>query len=309
MLSGGFSGENLGKLLRESVPLVLSGSSVRSEVFVAPELWLIEVDGGQIGQVIRNLVLNAREAMPKEGIITLRAGNVVLGQGAGVMLPPGDYVQIEVADQGTGIPPEVLPKIFDPYFSTKMRGTDKGMGLGLTICHSVVKKHGGAITVGSSPAGTTFHVYLPASPRRSLDAKSSQGDNRLWRGRVLIMDDEPAMRTVMARMLEQMGCEVGLAADGESATELYRKARQDGRPFHVVILDLTVRGAMGGKEAARAVLASDSSARIVVMSGHSEDEVMRDYLQYGFKGALAKPFDRAALIAILERVSAEATNH
>ena len=298
---------DLGKLLRESVSLVLSGSSVRSELFVAPELWLAEVDGGQIGQVIRNLVLNAREAMPKGGVVTLRASNVVLGQGAGVTLPPGDFVQIEVADQGTGIPPEVLPKIFDPYFSTKMRGTDKGMVLWLTICHCVVKKHAGAITVGSSPAGTTFHVYLPASPRRSLDVKSSQGDNRGWRGRVLIMDDEPTMRTVMARMLKQMGCEVGLAADGESAMELYRKARQDGRQFDVVILDLTVRGAMGGKEAALALLASDPSARVVVMSGHSEDEVMRDYPQHGFKGALAKPFDRAALLDVLERVAESAT--
>ncbi len=296
---------DLGKLLRESFSLVLSGSSVRSEVFVAPELSLAEVDGGQIGQVIRNLVLNAREAMPKGGVVTLRASNVVLGQGTAA-LPPGDYVQIEVADQGTGIPPEVLPKIFDPYFSTKMRGTDKGMGLGLTICHSVVKKHAGAITVASSPTGTTFHVYLPASPRRNLDTKANQDDDRGWRGRVLIMDDEPTMRTVMARMLRQMGCEVGLAADGESAMELYRKARQDGRRFDVVILDLTVRGAMGGKEAARALLASNPSARIVVMSGHSEDEVMRDYPRHGFRGALAKPFDRATLLDVLERVAESA---
>ena len=296
---------DVGKLLRESVSLALSGSSIRSEVLVAQDLWLVEVDGGQVAQVVRNLVLNAREAMPNGGVITLRANNVVLGEAVGVMLPPGRYVQIEVADQGTGIPPEVLPKIFDPYFSTKIRGTNKGMGLGLTICHSVVKKHAGAITLSSSRLGTTFHVYLPACNRSSLDARSSDSNPSRWRGRVLVMDDEPTMRSVMARMFKQMGCEVGVATDGISALALYLEATQGGRPFDVVILDLTVRGAMGGKEAARALLATDPSVRVVVMSGHSEDEVMRDYSQYGFKGALAKPFDRATLVRTLDRVMSD----
>jgi CheY-like chemotaxis protein len=274
---------------------------VRSEVLVAVDLWLAEVDGAQIGQVIRNLVLNAREAMPSGGLVTLHAKNVALEQGLAGLLPAGDYVQIAVTDQGLGIPPDVLPKIFDPYFSTKTRGTDKGMGLGLTICHSVVKKHGGAMTVSSSPSGTTFHVYLPASGHGVPNTKPSEGHRGRLRGRVLVMDDEPTMRTVMARMLKQLGCEVGLATDGESAMALYLEAKRDARPFDVVILDLTVRGAMGGKDAARALLATEPLARIVVMSGHSEDEVLRDYSHHGFRGALAKPFDRATLIEVLER--------
>ena len=292
---------DLGRLVRESVPLALSGSSVRGEVLVAADLWLAEVDAGQISQVIRNLVLNAREAMPKGGQITLRASNLVLDPSSAVALPPGEYVQIEVSDQGTGIAPEVLSKIFDPYFSTKMRGTQKGMGLGLTICHSVVKRHGGAITVASSPAGTTFRVYVPALARHDLDGKSSKGARRAWKGRVLVMDDEPTIRAISERLLKQMGCEVGLAPDGERAVELYLKAKQDGRQFDVVLLDLTVRGGMGGKEAARALLSDDPDARVVVMSGHSEDQVMQDFAQHGIRGALAKPFDRAALIDVLAR--------
>jgi PAS domain S-box-containing protein len=291
---------DLGSLLQESMPLALSGSSVRGELVIAPDLWPADVNGGQIGQVIRNLVLNAREAMPNGGVVTLRAKNVALGPSSGVMLPAGDYVQIEVADQGTGILPEVLPKIFDPYFSTKTRGAQKGMGLGLTICHSVVKKHAGAITVGSSAAGTTFDVYLPASSRGGLGWKSTKDNNSTWRGRVLIMDDEPTLRARMGKVLEQVGCEVGLAADGERAISLYLDAKERGQPYDVVILDLTVRGAMGGRDAARALLVCDPSARILVMSGHSDDDVMRDYPKYGFVGALVKPFDRTSLLDRLD---------
>jgi PAS domain S-box-containing protein len=291
---------DLGKLLQESMPLALSGSSVRGELLIAPDLWPAHVNGGQIGQVIRNLVLNAREAMPNGGVVSLRAKNVVLGPSSGVMLPAGEYVQIEVVDHGAGILPEVLPKIFDPYFSTKTRGTQKGMGLGLTICHSVVKKHAGAITVSSNALGTTFDVYLPASSRGGLGWKPTQDDNRTWRGRVLVMDDEPTLRAVLGKALEQMGCQVGLAADGDSAVALYLGAKEQGRPYDVVLLDLTIRGGVGGREAARALLACDPSARLIVMSGHSEDDVMQDYPRYGFVGALVKPFDRTALLDLLE---------
>jgi PAS domain S-box-containing protein len=290
-------------LLRESVPLALSGSNVRSEILLAADLWRVEVDVGQMGQVIRNLVLNAREAMPSGGVVHLRAENVVLSPGHGPAIPPGEYVQIRVADQGCGIPPDVLPKIFDPYFSTKLRGTQKGMGLGLTICHSVVQKHAGAITVESSPAtGTVFHVLLPASRQLLAENRTARPEPGQRQGRILVMDDEQVVRTNLGRVLRQMGYQPELAADGATAVELYAKARQDGRCFDAVILDLTVRGAMGGRDAVQELRALDPAVRAVVMSGHSDDEVMQKYSQHGFKGALTKPFDREALLDVLARV-------
>jgi signal transduction histidine kinase/ActR/RegA family two-component response regulator len=294
---------DLGAVLREAVPLALSGSNVRSEITLAADLWRVEVDVGQIGQAIRNLVLNAREAMPSGGLVSLRAENLVLSPGRGPALPPGDYVEIRVADQGCGIAPDVLPKIFDPYFSTKLRGTQKGMGLGLTICHSVVQKHAGAITVESTlAAGTTFHVLLPASRQLLTQADTVRPETGQRQGRILVMDDEQVVRTNLGRVLKQMGYQPELAADGETAVELYAQAKQGGRCFDAAILDLTVRGAMGGREAVRALRALDPEVRAVVMSGHSDDEVMQEYSQYGFKGALTKPFDCEALLDVLSRV-------
>jgi CheY-like chemotaxis protein len=263
----------------------------------------VEVDVGQIGQVIRNLVLNAREAMPSGGVVSLRAENVALSPGHGPALPPGEYVQLGVADQGCGIAPDVLPKIFDPYFSTKLRGTQKGMGLGLTICHSVVQKHAGAITVESTPArGTIFHVFLPASRQLFTEAQPARPEPGLRQGRILVMDDEQVVRTNLGRVLKQMGYQPELAADGETAVELYARAKEAGRCFDAAILDLTVRGAMGGEEAVRALRVLDPTVRAVVMSGHSDNAVMQEYSQYGFKGALTKPFDRESLLNVLSRV-------
>jgi two-component system, cell cycle sensor histidine kinase and response regulator CckA len=294
---------DMGAVLKEAVPLALSGSNVRSEISLAADLWRVEVDVGQIGQVIRNLVLNAREAMPGGGVVSLRAENVVLSPGSSPALAPGEYVLIRVTDQGCGIAPEVLPKIFDPYFSTKLRGTQKGMGLGLTICHSVVQKHAGAITVESTQgAGTTFHVFLPASRRLPVQSEAVSALTGRRQGRILVMDDEQVVRTNLGRVLKQMGYEPELAEDGAMAVELYAQAKQGGRAFDAAILDLTVRGAMGGQEAVRALRAFDPAVRAVVMSGHSDDQVMQDYSQYGFKGALTKPFDRETLVSVLARV-------
>jgi PAS domain S-box-containing protein len=294
---------DLARLLRESVPLALSGSNILSEIFLAPDLWTAEVDAGQIGQVIRNLVLNAREAMANGGVVKLRAQNVILGPGSGQAVPPGEYVHIEVADQGSGIPPEVMPKIFDPYFSTKVRGEQKGMGLGLTICHSVVLKHRGAITVESrTTMGTVFHVYLPAMHRLSTAAQPIGRQRGKAQGRILVMDDEQTVRAVLGRILKQAGYDVEIVADGEAAVDLYHRAKQNGQRFDVVMLDLTVRGAMGGQDTIRALLALDPKVQAVVMSGHNEAEVMLEYGQHGFKAALSKPFSRGTLLEVLGQV-------
>ncbi|MCF7688192.1 MAG: transporter substrate-binding domain-containing protein [Cephaloticoccus sp.] len=285
---------DIGALLTDSLPLVLSGSNVRSELTVDPDLWTAEVDAGQIGQVIRNLVLNAREAMPKGGVITLRAGNVSLLSAQVPGLAAGDYVQITVSDHGEGIPPEKLAKIFDPYFSTKQRGPQKGMGLGLTICHSVVQKHRGAITVESVQGqGTTFQVYLPAMQEKPPERQMSTPpwpDSAPVARRILVMDDEPIIRQTLELTLGKMGHQVETANNGPDALRAYRQAKESGEPFDLVLLDLTIPGGMGGRETLAALRTYDADVTAVVMSGYTDDKVMRDFAANGFKDALPKPF-------------------
>jgi len=283
---------SLSQLIEDSVRPALSGSRVRCEFHLADDLWPAEVDAGQMGQVIRNVVLNAREAMPQGGVVSVRAENRVLGSHEHPSLPPGDYVRVSIADRGGGIAKEVLPKIFDPYFSTKQRGDQKGMGLGLTICHAIIQKHGGTIAVESAVGvGTTFHLYLPAS-RKLIAQETAPMPKVLPRpGRILVMDDEEGVRNVMGVSLQQMGHEVELVADGQKAVETYGSAKGQGRPFDAVILDLTVRAGVGGHEAIQALLKIDPAVKAIVMSGYANDPVVLEPERCGFNGALVKPFD------------------
>jgi CheY-like chemotaxis protein len=267
------------------------------------DLWRVEADSGQIGQVIRNLVLNAREAMPAGGMVRVTAENQVFKGETGISLPDGNFVTVSIADQGGGIAEEILPNIFDPYFSTKQRGEEKGMGLGLTICQSIVLKHGGRIRVSSKAGiGTTFSIDLPASDKlvqiekRKAPAVQSDG------GRILLMDDEEGLRKLYAAALKKSGYDVSLADNGEAATDLYKEAMAQGRPFDAVILDLTVRGGIGGLDAMKSLLAVDPDVRAVISSGYADDPAMMDHERYGFKGALAKPFGIAELREVLSRV-------
>lgn len=293
-------------LLETSVPLALSGSTVRSDLHVAPDLWNAEVDGGQIGQVIRNLVLNAREAMPKGGVVTLRAVNVRLQVDEVRALPAGDYLHITVADEGEGIAREKLARIFDPYFSTKQRGSQKGMGLGLTICHAVMRKHQGAITVESVVGrGTTFHLYLPAAEAKVVEHQESTPplpEPVREARRILAMDDEPVMRDSVQASLQKMGFECEVVADGEEAVRSYCRAREEGSPFDAVLLDLTIPGGMGGRETLARLRALDPAVWVAVMSGYTNDKVMSDYQALGFNAALSKPFTSAMLRSVLDQV-------
>ena len=293
----------LSELIQESVRPALSGSNVRCEFSLPEDLWAAEVDAGQIGQVIRNLVLNAREAMPLGGVVTVQAANVVMGARDLPSLLAGQYVRLSIADQGPGIAKDVLPKIFDPYFSTKQRGLQKGMGLGLTICHAVVQKHGGAIAVEFAlEAGITFHFYLLAILKLSGAEKAPPPAGVARAGQVLVMDDDAVVRKVVGMALQSMGHEVELTADGDAAVESYLKAKNLGRPFDVVILDLMVPAGMGGKETIQALLMIDPGVKAVLMSGYGEDPVVLEHERYGFKGALPKPFDHEKLQEILCRV-------
>jgi two-component system, cell cycle sensor histidine kinase and response regulator CckA len=288
-------------LVEESARAALSGSRVRCEFQLPDDLWWSEVDEGQVAQVVRNIVLNAREAMPEGGVISVLAENAVLVSHPS--LPPGNYIRMTIADQGPGIPGEVLPKIFDPYFSTKQRGSQKGMGLGLTICHAIVQKHGGAIDVESKTGiGTTFHIHFPACRAQPGPETVAAEVLQPRPGRVLLMDDEEGVREIVGALLQHMGHEVELVADGGKAVDAYVNARQQQRPFDAVILDLTVRGGVGGQEALRILLELDPAVKAIVMSGYAEDPAVLEPERYGFKGVLPKPFGAHDLRDVLNRV-------
>jgi PAS domain S-box-containing protein len=289
-------------LLQEQVPFTLRGSPVEWKHYPAPDLRMAEVDESQIGQVIRNIVLNAREAMPEGGTVSVTATNVESTSSTNLSLPPGDYVKVSFSDQGNGIPEDILPKIFDPYFSTKQRGTKKGMGLGLTICRSIIQKHGGAITVDTNLGqGTTFHVYLRAS-RETIPETPALHEVLPGTGRILVMDDEEMVRNIAGALLGRLGYKVELVENGDNALERYQAAKDSGQPFDAVLLDLTVRGGMGGKEAIRELLKINPAVKAIVCSGYDQDPVMQNHADYGFKASLTKPYLISDLSEILSKV-------
>jgi len=284
----------------------LSGSSVKSRFELPGNLWPVEADEVQLGQVLHNIILNARESMPAGGVISIRADNVVMEDGNRYQLKRGRYVMIQVRDHGRGIPREHMPRIFDPYFSTKDRGPYKGMGLGLAICYSIMKNHGGAIGVDSREGeGTVVSLYVPASekePPRQTCGTTPPASTPHRSGRILIMDDEELVKQVTGDMLMATGFEVDIARDGKEAIRKYEKALADNKPFDAVILDLTIPGGMGGEETLRALLAIDPDARAIVSSGYTNDPVVINYRKYGFMASLPKPYDMGRLQDVLNSV-------
>ncbi len=289
------------KLLRDATIFALTGSNARCEFSMSEDLWPVEMDEGQMTQVINNLVINAVKSMPKGGTIKVCAENATLGtEGTKQRLPleGGKYVKISIQDQGTGIPKEHLQKIFDPYFTTRK----KGSGLGLAISYSIIQKHHGYITAESeSGVGTTFHIFLPASEKEVLTEKSAKEIVRGEKGRVLIMDDEEIVRDVASGMLKHIGYEVEVAKDGAEAIALYRQAQESQVPFDVVILDLTVPGGMGGKETIEKLVQLDSQAKAIVSSGYSTDPVMSEFREYGFSSVLSKPYKIEELLEAVHK--------
>jgi len=290
-------------LIGKTVRLALSGTRTESELNLPGDLWSADVDPGQIGQVIQNLVLNAREAMSDAGVVSIRAENVGGKSGAEHSLPPGNYIRLFITDQGAGIPKEILPTIFDPYVSTKQRGNRKGMGLGLTICHSIIQRHGGAITVESNVGrGTTFKIHLPASSRPAPHNKKSPPKDPPRPGRLLVMDDDDGVRLSVGALLRSACHKVEMCADGAQAVTAFENARALKQPFDAVILDLTVRGGMGGLEALQTLRGIYPAVKAIVISGHANDPVMLNHEQHGFKAALTKPFNREELAETIARI-------
>ncbi|HAM52952.1 MAG TPA: hypothetical protein DCP92_20475 [Nitrospiraceae bacterium] len=242
--------------------------------------------------------------MPDGGTVEISASNVRITGNDRVPLNEGQYVKISVADHGIGISEENLPRIFDAYFTTKDRGSQKGMGLGLAICHSIIAKHKGHIAVESKAGvGTAFHIYLPASPKNIAGGKPhKEGDLSAARGRVLFMDDDERVRRITGAMLQRLGYDVEFARNGEEAIERYRREKESGKRIDAVILDLTVQGGIGGEKALRKLREIDPEIKVVISSGYADDPVMKDFRAYGFLAAIAKPYTAEALTALLEKL-------
>jgi CheY-like chemotaxis protein len=292
---------SIAKMIRACGQFALSGAESTCEYSIASDLWDIDADENQIGQVITNMLINADQAMQNGGVIKVACENVLVGEEQDLPLPNGRFIKIDIKDQGSGIPGTDLSNIFDPYFTTN----EAGRGLGLTAAYSIIKKHEGHIAVATSThTGTTFSLYLPAAAVQAEPVATTEEEVEciVGKGKVLVMDDEDAVLQVVETMLNHLGYHVELAVNGEEALAKYRNAQQLRRPFDVVIMDLLVPGGMGGKEAVRKLLAVDPQARVIVSSGYCYDPVMANYKRYGFKGVIAKPYHLAGLSVLLQQV-------
>lgn len=305
---------HIGGLIRNSASLALSGSNVKCEFLIPDDLWQVEADEGQINQVISNIIINAVQAMPEGGIVRAIAENLNVSSKQSLPVKAGPYVKISIQDHGVGIPKENLPKIFDPYFTTKQ----KRSGLGLATAFSIIKRHEGHITAESQMGvGTTLHVYLPASPEKTAEKKDAKKEAKLeakpvimeqpvtGKGKVLIMDDEELIRDLLSEMLTNIGYEVALAISGTETIGIYKEAKQSGKPFDAVIIDLTIPGGMGGKETIQRLREIDPDVKAIVSSGYSNDPIMAEFERYGFKGVIAKPYKIHELSDVLHKVITE----
>ncbi len=291
----------IGEFIRDAAQLALSGSNVKCHFHLAENLWPLYCDPGQIHQLAASLVMNAKDFMPEGGMVEIGAANLEVAPGEVPSLKPGRYVKLSIKDHGVGIAAKDLPKVFDPYFSTKERGTQKGMGLGLTIAYAIIKRHEGHISIQSTPGmGTEVQVYLPASAEKPPEApRPSESPLPSVKGRILYMDDDDMVRNLTQEMLHYIGYEVQVARDGAEAIQRYQEARARRLPFDLVILDLTVRAGMGAKETIKALQKTDASVRAVVASGYADDPVVAAYAEHGFVGAVTKPYQLEKLGEVL----------
>lgn len=289
-------------LLKDTAEFSLSGSSVKCDFDISSDLHEVEIDEGQISQVIQNLVMNALQSMPGGGRIRIAAENYTINNGSSLHLSTGKYIKITVKDQGVGIPKEFIGKVFDPFFSTKQ----KGSGLGLSTAYSIIKNHNGLIMLESELGeGTTFFVYLPASKGNSK--KKDFGEQLLGegKGKILLMDDEEIILDATSDILDEIGYTVGVAKDGSEAIKRYKEALKSSEPYDVVIMDLVIPGAMGGVETIRELLEIDPDVKAVVSSGYSTDPVIANYKKYGFSGAVTKPYKIEDLDRLIRQAISE----
>ena len=290
-------------IVRESADFILTGSGIACRINQDASLWAAVIDKGQIDQVIQNIVLNARQAMPEGGTIEILCENFCKEEGEHEEIPiaAGDYVRLVISDEGVGMHPAMVEKIFDPYFSTKQEGS----GLGMAVTLAVINKHKGQIECDSTPGkGTTFTIYLPAV-RKTISDRSHVFAEHKGSGRVMIMDDEDMIRSLTGSMLKSCGYEAVHARNGEEALDLYKEAMNDAQPIDVVIMDLTIPGGLGGQETINKLKEIDPNVTAIVSSGYSNDPVMANFKEYGFKGCLTKPYLMGALTDTVSKVMLE----
>jgi PAS domain S-box-containing protein len=290
---------SLENLVAEAASLACRGSQVRCEHAFDKDLMAIAGDPGQIHQVFQNLIINAIQAMPQGGTIEITGENIKVGNHGRLPLETGNYVKVSIKDKGIGIPEKYLQKIFDPYFTTKQQGS----GLGLATAYSIVNNHHGHISVESKLGeGSAFHVYLPASDQKIMQQPQEITELLYGKGKILVMDDEAMVREVLGMMLLTLGYEANFAKDGVEAIELFSQAQGSADPFAALILDLTVPGGMGGKEAMDRFLEIDPQVKAIVSSGYFDDPIMADFQKCGFAGVIAKPYRVAELGKVLNKV-------
>ncbi len=278
----------------------MHGSNLRAALEIEDHLGKADIDVGQVEQVINALIINAREAMPNGGCLDISAENVQIDEKDGLPLEPGRYIKVSIADHGPGVPPDVVQKIFDPYFTTKTSST----GLGLAISYSIIRKHGGLLHLESNtPTGATFTFHLPAAASKVVNdpLQPNEAAFHINEKRILVMDDESAIRELTSQLLETMGYEVTAVPDGAEAIRIYERALRKGENFLVVILDATVRGGLGGVETIERLRNIDPDVNAIICSGYSDEAALSQFLSYGFRGALPKPFTRRELADALQK--------
>jgi signal transduction histidine kinase/ActR/RegA family two-component response regulator len=291
--------------IRESAHIALHGFRVRCEYEWPADLGPVHADRAQVGQIIQNLVLNAAQAMAEGGTIRIQATNCTVTAAETVPLPPGEYVQISIRDEGPGISAADQARLFDPYFTTKKLGH----GLGLATVYSIIKRHEGHVSVESVPgSGALFRVWLPAhhgpvAPRAVETAR----EQPMLQGRLLVMDDEAAVRGAVAKLAQRLGFVVEEAATGEEAVACFRRALVAGKPFDLVMMDLIVPGHMGGAEAVRQIRELQPDIKTIVSSGYSSDPVMAHHREHGFDGVVAKPYNFREFELVVREVLEDST--
>lgn len=300
----------VGPLIGQMAELVFSGSEIHCVLDIPGNLFAAEIDPQQFGEALYNVLVNAREASSPGSTVTITAGNEMHtfeeGREGFSESEARPFIKISICDEGTGISEENLPRIFDPYFSTKTRGTQKGMGLGLSVAYSTIDRHKGTIRVTSQPGvGTRVEIQIPAIEIVLPETRPTTVARAKKPARVLLMDDEEMFRQMAAEMLRRLGCEtVDLAADGEEALEKFKLSRAHGVPYDLLILDLKVRKGKSATAIIGTIRSLDKEVKVVVTSGYGNNPVLTDYVSYGFDAALAKPFRMAELQEILNAVAA-----
>ena len=281
-------------LITHSTRLALAGSNVDFECSFPAGLRDVVVDAGQISMVVGHVISNAKEAMPEGGVIRIHIENAdsIPEKDLGALIDSDvKYVKITIQDQGVGIPAEILSQVFDPYFTSKNVYHKKGLGLGLAVTYSIIQRHGGSIDIASQKdRGTTVTIYLPASEGLIVPQESKPRKALPVARKILVMDDEEMLGKMTSNMLERLGYEVEVACNGEEAIQLYTNAMRSDRPFGAVMLDLTIKGGMGGRETIKQLIELNPDIRAIVASGYSNDPVMANFRQYGFLDALHKPY-------------------